>query len=273
MVILQILEKMGKYKTESFNMESEAGETFHKKIDFFISASAEFYFKADEALYENCCLLIKERKDFKCYSGKNSNFYSKEYGTLLYLVKEAISLLLKTEKTEELIIAYAFKFNGCYYVSASGEIYPNVYLSPDGGRGNPNEYDGRWNKDDDRFGSRFEKPEGYEFAVYAKVKNKITYTNGTLTKVKYEKPDGFDHICDSEASWGEKLNSFNQMSIPEYEIDSKTTQIPYTEESAKFFYNVLIGICNLNEKLTSLNDPDILKLAMRSKLSFLDSNN
>lgn len=257
---------MGKYKTETFTKESEAGEKLHLKIDFFINANAEFYFKAQEALYANCKLLAKDKK-YGCHEGKNNNFYSSEYGKLKRLIGDSIDLILKTQKKEELIIVYSFKFNGSYYKTADGDIFPNGYIAPQGRKG---KHKASWNSDNS-FGSSFDESEGYEIQVYAKVVNKITYSNGTLEKVVFESPDSFDHIGSEDSSWGEKLNYFNKMPIGR--PSQNRSYIPYTEKSAKFFYDLIISICKMNEKLSSLNDPKILNLIMEKNIPLLSMVN
>lgn len=249
---------MGKFKTHEFRKESEAGVKFFKKVDFYVNVDGEFYFKPDEALELNCTKLMKT--DLSCYFGKNRNIYSKKYENLCDIISNAIDLILKTEKKVDRIIAYYFHFSGGYYLNGKGEIHPNGYLA---GEGSDRNSKGGWVEGMTQ-GSHFDRVESYQIQIYAKVLDKITFSNGETTKVIFEESvfrEGNHLLIDDEDNplWAEKLNAFTDMGFRESTFSMhKKFEIPYTEEAAKYFYDVVHGMCLLNEKLKNLNNAQVL---------------
>ena len=181
-------------------------------------------------------------------------------------IKAGLRDWLKCEVTEELVIRYGKQTKTTYWKMPDDAIYAN------GGdcENDPN-YDHERDRDDDlENGTWFGELDtthhnaGYMVSLFASIKKKTIYTRGSVVEHKYSRPD-FDNF--SHKTWGERLNCF--VGIWEaggfMEDGIECEEMPYTEEAAKFFYEMLIGMCAFADKIEAFfAEPDNVMKAIES---------
>ncbi len=163
-------------------------------------------------------------------------------------IKAGLRDWLKCEVTEEIVIRYGRRTKTTYWKMPDGTIYANGYEC----RNDPN-YDhdaeecienGNWHGELDATIHNA----GYMVSLFASIKKKTIYTRGSVVEHKYSRPD-FDNF--SHETWGERLNCF--VGIWEdggfMQDGIECEEMPYTEEAAKFFYEMLIGMCAFADKI------------------------
>ncbi|KKL92225.1 hypothetical protein LCGC14_1886820 [marine sediment metagenome] len=156
---------------------------------------------------------------------------------------------LKCEITEETVIRYGKRTKTAYWKMADGTIYANGgdcendpnYLT-DGPQHDPR--NGGWHGKLDAITHNA----GYMVSLFASIHKKTTYTRGSVVEHKYSRPD-FSNF--SHETWGERLNCFVGLAEDGgwMEDGIECEEMPYTEKSAKFFYEVLIGMCTFADKI------------------------
>lgn len=137
---------------------------------------------------------------------------------------------------KEPVIRYNIESHVSFAADKDGNIYPN------------NRYEGAEQIDRAIYGGHHAgEPAygGYSLRVGAMAMLKITHSYGDQDKVKYEYyyKDGFHLNHDNPA---ERLNSWNCLSLP---ADCK--EIPYSDEAAEFFYNLMHGMAKLAQLVMS----------------------
>lgn len=164
-------------------------------------------------------------------------------------IGDALKDYLKCDVTEELVIRYGQKTLTTYWKMPDGAIYAsgieckNDPNHDDSGNAEP-KANGEWcGSLDASHGNA-----GYSVALFAKVQMKTTYSRPSGSKVKYGPPN-FDNF--SHQTWGERLDCF--VGLREgggFMRDGiNLEEMPYTEEAAKFFYEMLIGMCAFSDKI------------------------
>lgn len=153
------------------------------------------------------------------------------------------------EISEELVIRYGHRIKTTYWKMPDGTIYANGYDAR-----NDQNYDherdrapenGTWHGTLD---ATTHAP-GYSVELVADIAKRITYTRESGSKVVYEGPD-FDNF--SYTTYGERLNNFVGLRTSDggYFHDAiDLTDLPYSEKTAKFFYDMLIGMCAFSDKI------------------------
>jgi hypothetical protein len=170
---------------------------------------------------------------------------------------------VESVKETELVIFYRLASNTNYYVK-DGEVYPNgvgldggQWVNPGGGSNN----------------NSLE----YTVGVTARVVAKVTARFSGGFYVTHERPD-----IDDE-SFGGRLNAFTHVKYPGREFWSVKIEgqraeplydtgpikmhnntgwqvMPYTEENAKFFYEMMLNVCRLSERISQYLGDDPQKL-------------
>ncbi|MDQ5987070.1 MAG: hypothetical protein CSYNP_02807 [Syntrophus sp. SKADARSKE-3] len=106
----------------------------------------------------------------------------------------------------------------------------------------------------------------YKLGIAAYIADKTTYTRASGAKVVYKRVSV--HNMDDD-SYLRKLNSFCGLS-PHAPGQSGMQEMPYSEQAAKFFYDVMIGLCALADKVaTFLDNKEILAIAIEKQALLL----
>ena len=165
-------------------------------------------------------------------------------------IKNGLRDWLKCETTEETVIRYGYKYAATYWKMPDGTIYANggdCENDPQYDQDQPEhapEVNGKW------FGNLHatKHSTGYMVSLYAAIAKKTTHTRGDVTEVEYSHPD-FENF--SHTTYGERLNCFvglcEEGGWGQSDVDCE--EMPYTEEAAKFFYEMLIGMCAFADKI------------------------
>ena len=183
------------------------------------------------------------------------------------LVNGAFKAWSKPQESMELVILYNVKLSASFSKDDKGKLWPSPHFSEVVGG-----CKSRW-EEKDLFGSLHAgQPSegGYHIGVGARVFEKWTMRRGGVTKVRYAHPWRDDHFALD--NWGQKLNGYVAMGVVEerYDLGDKdgldpdwmknfptVHEIPYTEKSAKFFFDIIAGICNMANALSMyLNVPE-----------------
>lgn len=111
----------------------------------------------------------------------------------------------------------------------------------------------------------------YQVGLMARVVKKTTFRRPSGTTVKYSRVSEEEM---PEGSWLSRLNSFVGLSVineSREELDRRT-QLPYTEEAARFFYDTLMAMCRLADRMESFfSDPAALQLAIDQNAGLLSA--
>ena len=191
-----------------------------------------------------------------CNRLNNPGYFSAEtLDDLKEQVNKVVEFFFSRELiNEEIIIKYQIGITCSYCKSdgVTGDIVPN----------------GRWvNGDYHWFNGNIEvnatNQRPYGIIIYAKPFKKLTYRYiGNVEKEEYETLSESDI---NDKYYLNFLNSFCGIIEDRYQ---KKQEILYTEQSAKFFVDLIVSICQLNDKVKDFLHPDgiIKMIENRTKL-------
>lgn len=214
---------MPHFKTETYTNQNTAGEKLQVKVSIKVAASGDFYCKAPEEL----------KHLFDTGEIRAKDFYSLEAA-----IKKALQTVLEVTITEELIIAYNIESHVSFAEDEAGNIYPNAGFP--GASWQHNDIARNW------YGGHHSSNRargGYSLCVGAMALKKITHTYGEKSRVKYENYQGKgDHLqakCPASL-----LNSWVSFNLPD-----NCKEMPYSDEAATFFHNLMLGMASLSRKI------------------------
>jgi len=238
---------MPQFKKHTFSARNEAGATEQFTESISVDADGNFYCYVPDHLAD---ILRQETKKnnriwMDHYRGK-TKYCSKGFEWLISAINNALSLYIKPEIIDEIVILYNIESHVSFAEKSDGTIYPNA---SDGAE---------WvsmGKDDIYGGHHATRPSngGYSLTVGAIAKHKRTYRYGELEKVKYEMYYGKgDHLSiECPASL---LNSWCSFTLGR---DPK--EIPYSDEAAMFFHNLMLNMAEMCRKIQHFTqDKDVL---------------
>jgi hypothetical protein len=204
-----------------------------EKISIKVSAGGEFYCYLPEDYLPAVKDVFKQnwKKDGKI------RVYADTLAELETRIEKTIRINAEPEVFEEPVIRYNIESHVSFAEDSDGNVFPNT--------GFP---DTKWNAKGDRelYGNHDSaKPcrGGYSLRVGAQAMMKKTLVYGETKRVKYSfyYKDGSHHDHDNPA---ELLNSWSSFSLPD-----NAKEIPYTDEAALFFHNLLLGMAQLSKKI------------------------
>ena len=238
---------------------------FRFEVEINVSKKGEFYFTLND-----------KQKETLLNSGVNLNntinHKTKQIGTLdklLYEFKEILKEAVSAEVIEDkFVILYSIE-TGCIYCLASGEPVPNGYYVPIEERKDGPDYN--WVEGTTK-GSN-----GFGFSAYAKIYKK------QVLRFKSGQEKTFFYVIrhNQKEELGDYGKKLSDLILPAQDIRdaySKTNnwamgkkkEIAYTEENAKFFYEVLIAVCRMNEQIKGfIKEPEKLQMLINSRVKLL----
>ena len=246
------------------NFQRETGAGGFERIEAKISVSVDGYFttRIDEK-YRDCAKGVLEFDAIESNS-PNDNFRV-SFNSLEDLEK-GIELILaeycNPDIKHENIIRY--KFDTCVNFTENSKGDMEQDATKDGfiwGFKNRDRYESS-----DHFEQFHHKP--YHIKIYARAVIKTTKTFGEHKRVDYHDYQG--ESIGNEISASEKLNSWSYMGISDKE---EINEIPYSDESALFFNEIIWGIVKLSKLIQdhTFNKDDLLK-TITSKQKLLSTN-
>lgn len=263
-------------KTERFLEKNELGETYDLRTIIQVdSESGEFRIQVPDELLIS---FTKSKNGVTKARGTMKHNYS--YGRTKSEVVKAMSDCIKDhmacEISNDLVIVYKFRNNTSFYKLANGTIVPNGGYDRD--YHDADLKTGAWISSEDQSNS-FHQEGGMGFNINVQVLSRTIYTRPSGKSAKYKsfcyrpKEDDNDmyssklfnsEIADKLDGFimkGDILGSMNQ--FHKTDMDNSTHEykvVPYSDETAEFFCNMLLGVCKLADKFTSFfsNEPEVI---------------
>lgn len=226
---------MAKVKTHSIfhNYRGRLGYV-EEKLDIQVNADGEFYLVLPARIkpyFEVGRTYHNDGQRIRCANNRvyNPSIYSTSMQALIGLCEEALNEVCKPDKTEELVIRYNISSHVSFALTADGEIIQNAGMTPDA----------EWLDDRMRYGNlHATNPSrgGYSLTIGAGVFIKETTKVGGREHIQYHRQQG------AKDSPTYLLNSWLCFSLPD-----GCKEIPYSDDAALFFNNLLMGMAKLSK--------------------------
>lgn len=248
-----------------FHHKAKNGEKRSLVCKVYVDVEGEFHVTFDKDLL--ACAEASLRDGTRVTFGKtlNPRITGRNLDHCKEVVSTALRQWLQCEVSEEHVIRYGFITKATYWKMPNGAIYANGC-----DRKNDPDYDDRLESHDRKNGTWYgnlnatSHNNGYMVSLFAKITKKTTYSRGDVAEVKYGMTD-FDNF--SHTTYGERLDNFIGIheSSDWHSPKLVCEEMPYTEEAAKFFYDILIGMCTFADKIESFfEDKENVMLAIAS---------
>lgn len=215
---------------------NDAGACEQLEVDVHIDAAGEFYAWLPDYLM----IAVDVEKIRIGGRGKKAEgqfkLTSATFSELERALQNALRKISQPTVTAEPVIRYNIESHVSFAVDAEGAIFPNA--------GFPG---AEWPRNDPRFGNHHAAQPargGYSLTIGAKAMLKTTTTYGDKSKVKYSPYYGVDGNHLGHDNPAELLNSWVSFSLPD-----NAREIPYTDEAALFFHNLLLGLANISRQI------------------------
>ena len=225
---------MPNFKREKFSAGNEAGhiETFDGMVK--VSASGKFYVNLPPYLYH---LVAGEHR-----KGRSTSAQADTYDGLKAIVQDAMDRYVRPTITRTNVIRYNIESHVSFAEMPDGEIVPSAV--PEGSS---------WAKLDDRYGNHdavHGSKGGYSLTIGAQAFTRITTSYGELFEDRYELFYGEgDHL--SSKCPASLLNSWGSFNLPR-----EPREMPYTDEAAMFFHNLMLGMAEMSRKVQAFAADD-----------------
>ena len=233
---------MPHFKTETFAHVNSAGTRMQVKVKVNVNAAGLFY-----------CEVPEELRTIRTWK-----LEYKAYGDLRDEIKRMLKAVMEVEVKEEIIIRYNIESHVSFATDEHGNIFPNASFPG-----------ASWKKDNSSmYGSHSANTacmDGYSLTVGAECYIKETHSYGEKKTVKYKLWHGDDSHGDSMHP-ARLLNSWACVNLRE----TRSKEIPYSDEAALFFHNFMHGMAELSRKIQEATfDQDKLQSLIASGSQFL----
>lgn len=247
-------------------MESIGGTPFSFKTDISVDKGGMFCFTIPQELEKTA----RANFDKQTMKGISVGKLIKNYCVWAKSKDEGINFLNKTahdyiacEVTREQVIVYRTTANLSYYKLHDGTIVPN------GGYDKKYPNGGEWGGHGEESYSIMGGP-SFTIGIVAAVYTKLTAHRESGDQVTWERAGENCHGVPD--NYLDKLNSFIRTGIRSDSLN-EMSQIPYTEEAAKFFYDAMLSMCALSDRIESFfGNADDVRLAIANKSGLLLTN-
>lgn len=227
---------MANFKIVQFQIKNELD--FHMiKINIMVNYKDRFYAFLPAEMHQSAANEFKDSEIIKKEEEK-IKVKKKTYEELIKALQNTYRLFLKPQIIKEPIILYNIEVHASFAEAEDGTIHPNA------------NYPGtEWTSviyGREKYGSHHATNPaegGYSLTVGAMAVNKVTYTYGEKSKIEYE-PFFDSKFPKPKNHPAALLNSWTALSLPE-----KAKEIPYSDEAAMFFYNLMFSVCVLCQKI------------------------
>lgn len=262
------MAKLGKRNIKVHN-PVDWNQSISVDIDVMVSKDGEFYFTVSQ---DDIDMLENYGVDFSNSYNKRTHkkgtFYGSELNKLVNDFKQMLEVAVSGETlVDEYVILY-FINTGCTYYLANNQIFPN---------GTYTKEEGKWIDGDKKMSS--DSRSSFGFNVYAQIYRKqvIRFHNGKEKKFYFRV--SFEQKQKNLGEYGRMLNDFSLQAFDIKDADrgpigwnmGDKKEMAYTEENAKFFYNLLIAICKINEQVKNfVNEPELLQEIIHKQVKLLN---
>lgn len=256
---------MAKFKKEKVHVRDREDHNNYMTVDFDanVDSEGEFYMKFNEAeiaKFTEAGISLEK-------SSKRENGYLRAptYKELVEKVESKCRDLISRKLDEEtIVLLYAIE-TCCNYALKDGEILPN--------------WGSEWTKErnDDiartharngtfELNSQQTRPYGISIYVKAVIKRIYKYRDGKK-KIEYDYLSG-NSLHERDKAFNEiyqnsyYLKWINNLACIDRPKDTKSKELPYTENTAGLFVNMIKSICMMNERIKDFLEPEtLLKIA------------
>ncbi len=234
---------MPKLKKQTFTVGNKAGESIKLELDIMVSADGGFYGYVPEYLRPALSAHHIANKQIKpgmiCVKAVS-------LGNLEKIVQDALSAYLTPVVTEEYVIRYNIEAHVSFAEDEDGNVFPNA--THPGANWPDSALYGRHSPTDC-------SPGGYSMIVGARVSLKRTYRFGDSERIEY------DRFYSGHTEQARLLNSWNG-----FILGKSPKEIPYSDEAALFFHNLLTGMATLCRRIqrASFQQEDLLALIAKT---------
>ncbi len=217
---------MAKLKTRTFYFPVKTGGEFKFTSEVSVTADGVFHLTIPEELASTANALADREKDIDVIPSRaNWTVVGKNLEACESFIKHVGDDYVACEISEEPVILYGADTRCAYFKGTDGLIYPN------GAKG------GNWCGN---IHATSRAPfYSVGFAAFCLIK--VTYTRGSGTKVEYK------YEREAFGPYWKLLNSFCGLEIHHRSLK----EMPYTEEAAKFFYDTMLGLCHLADRINT----------------------
>lgn len=249
---------MAKLQGRKFHFVADSGEELSFESDVSVNNDGVFSVTIPEELQDSCTVvinddLIPEMNYRSCTTGRRTRssktvVTSRSMEQCCKIISVAAKHYLKCETKTERVIVYGMEMQLAAWKDENGDYKPNGYCKGD-------TRSGKWlgGKGAECFCvNANHQTEFYKVGIIAYVCDKTTYMRQNHTRTVYEKVQV--HFTKDD-SWLEKLNSFVGIQYRDPSPYNNIKEIPYSEAAARFFYDAMIGLCALADRVFNfLND-------------------
>ncbi|GBG14542.1 serine acetyltransferase [Novimethylophilus kurashikiensis] len=239
---------MAKLKPIDFKFEAKAGEPLEFRSEVSVlDSTGEFSLTIPDVLAEIAKRIAISHRMYGVDIDRprtHLRVTGKTLSNCKNFIKHVAEEYLKVEVFEEFVIVYSQESKVAYMKDADGTLYPNGTFC------SKSYEDGKAS-----WGGKLDATRGaeyYQIGLKARVFKKITYTRDSGSSTDYE------WMTDTQATqlgpWAKKLNAIIGLNWPRsgqrdgYQV-GRLPQLPYTEEGAMFFANMLMSMCQLADRL------------------------
>lgn len=241
--------------------EQRTNDPFVFKSHVSVDRDGIFSFTIPEELEETADANRKLQEPKLCSVGRNRANHLVIIGKTKQdcecFITKVIQDYLACNVTKETIIAYRTEARLSYWKTATGEIVPNGIFDPD-----YNENGGEWNGS---LNGSTQHHHTYSVGLAARCYVKVTAHRNSGDQVSYERTYG-DGTHFSRDTYLQKLGQFVGL---DFDL-AQCKQIPYTEEAAKFFYDAMMSLCKLSDRIEGFfESPETVQKAIESRAGFM----
>lgn len=250
---------MAKLKSIPFKFTAQSGEVLNFMSEVSVlDSTGQFSLTIPDELETAAGLVCRSHGAVYGVQLERPRTHLKVTGNMLEGCKSFIAHAakehLQCEVTTEIVIVYGMDNKVAYVKDANGQFYQNG-----------TEAGSLFSSGDAKWFGTLDGGRGYaplyHVALGARAMTKKTYTRPSGTKTVYEYLSSSDI---PKGSWLERLNGFVGLHIGERAASMQ--QVPYTEEAAKFFTNMLLSMCMLADRVDSfIGDKAALLAAIDSQ--------
>jgi hypothetical protein len=183
--------------------------------------------------------------------GSRAGYFSNDTKSgLIDSIEKAFEIALSREEiSSKTVLRYAIRGTASFGYSHSGDIIPNLAWSADG----PPDMARHWQQGTELLHANGKAPFGLQVFVKPYERKEYRYRDGNKV-VEYSEYSPFGNKANPEEryylSW---LGAIPAISPPS---NSKIREIPYTEQSAKFFVELLKSLIRLSVQVSEFDDPE-----------------
>jgi hypothetical protein len=248
-------------------IQTKDGAKFEYKADCFVTSEGEFTIQIHPDLL-SIAYRMKPQNGVginKARSDAAERVYCNDLKAGLAFLKAcAVELLTAEEKTERVIV-YEAEFNLSYWKQPDGRIFPNGYN--EAGIIRP----GQWQdlKFHNKGTNSTNRTNIFSLGICAAVFDKVTTIRKSGNVVRYISIRNLER--NSPAAM---LNSFASLDVNTRGVGQsycRSQEMPYSDEAALFFHDVMLGLCSLAERIDTViaDKPKLFEAIQRGATKLL----